>query len=161
MPLTETANYLNFAGLFWDIAGACLLGKGLLASNNTIGNLAGSGWGGLSFPLVRSGCEQRINTRFGLSILVIGFVTQAVSGIGITLDFGWSIALALSVFVPIGWLFEHYRIWVLQDTLRVLETCFSEKFDEKEIRETFADYSELDWKTVTINTGHEFATSSA
>jgi hypothetical protein len=80
------ATWLSAIGAIYDIAGAYLLSKALFAVK-PIGLImqASSGWGGFSTPLLRMFCEQKVDSRFGLGLLILGFILQALSSTGMKL----------------------------------------------------------------------------
>jgi hypothetical protein len=154
--LNDAPNYLSGAGLVWDIAGAYLLARGLWVNDRSIFDLAASGWGFTS-AIVRSGCEHRLDTKFGLWLLIGGFGIQAVSSVLVKVDFEFSMWIALLVVLPLSWLGAHYKVWVLGDTLRVLKLREQGGIQEATLRKTFSDYPDRIWKMVVINSGYEFA----
>ena len=68
----ENATLLGAAGIAWDISGGIALSKGLIMDDETLRRRAGSYWGS-SPPAIRGLCEQRIDARFGLAQLLLGF----------------------------------------------------------------------------------------
>jgi hypothetical protein len=156
MELTEASNYLGAAGLVWDIAGAWLLSRGMWIEDKSVMKLSSSGWG-FSTSLLRSYCEQRLDTKLGLQLLILGFLIQAVSSAGISVDITCAIWVALLVLVPLGWFYAHYKVWVLRDTFCALETRSVRDVQEATVRETFSDYPDRIWNMATINSGYQFA----
>jgi LPXTG-motif cell wall-anchored protein len=68
---------LFVVGLAFDLVGAYLLSRGLLASHHSLAVHATSYWGGN--PTVAVGlAEDRVDGRFGLLYLALGFAVQAV-----------------------------------------------------------------------------------
>lgn len=152
--LLDSPNYLSAAGLIWDIAGAYLLGRAMLADDRAILDLAGTGWG-MTLPILRNGIEHRLNTRFGLSLLIIGFSMQAFASAGVNLGIGTSVLVGALFLIPFGWLHAHYKIWVLRDTFRALEKLTSPLF-ESVVRKAFEDYPDRIWELSKINSGYVF-----
>ncbi|WP_346891457.1 hypothetical protein [uncultured Roseibium sp.] len=156
MLWNENPNYLSGAGLVWDIAGAYLLGRGLLVADKAIMDLAKTKWS-FSASILRSECEHRLDTKFGLGLLIFGFLIQALASAWVNLDLASATWLAFLVVVPLGWLHGHYQVWVLMDTFRALETLPTRDLTEEILRKTFADYPERIWKMAVINSDFDFA----
>lgn len=107
------------SGLIWDFFGAYFLAKALIFSKDqSIGRQAGTYWD-LSIPLLRALCEQRLDARFGIGMLMTGFSLQFVAALGVTTD--WP-AIFLLVF-PILLVFFTYRRnydrWLISSCLRI------------------------------------------
>ncbi len=156
MLSNDAPNYLSGAGLVWDIAGAYLLGRGLWVTDRSILDLASSGYG-ITLPILRSSCEQRIDTKFGLWMLITGFAIQAVSSIWLKVDFALATWVALSVGLPLIWMAAHYKVWVLMDTFRALEMRAHRDLQEETLRRAFSDYPDRIWNMAVLNSGYEFA----
>ncbi len=62
-------------GLGFDIIGAVLLARGLLLNPSAIARL--NTWGGLELGDTVDRCRNWVDAAFGLSFLVVGFVSQA------------------------------------------------------------------------------------
>ena len=67
---------LFVVGIGFDIAGACLLGRGLLTSALGIARRATS-YLGYSGPLATSQIEDKVDAIVGLAALILGFILQA------------------------------------------------------------------------------------
>jgi hypothetical protein len=98
-------------GLGFDVAGACLLAKGLLLSPQQIRGLSGAYWGWNARDIVLR-VDDKVAGSFGVLALVLGFLAQSVGyvvllSIGGTsrYDFGrGAIAVAaVAVGCAIGW----------------------------------------------------------
>jgi len=88
-------NFVNVAGLCYDIAGAVLLGRAVIFNKKEkIAQQVGSYWD-YNKPLIPSVVEGRIDAVVGLGLMVAGFVLQAAS----TLWPGWWWELVISVVV--------------------------------------------------------------
>lgn len=110
MKMISDPNYLNMAGLLFDIVGAVILAKSIFF--NSVAAIAGQAtttWRdnpSLRFAL----CEQRVDAWFGLPLLVVGFLIQFASDF-ISLEIGPSALIALSspLFV-LGYFFSRRRL---------------------------------------------------
>jgi hypothetical protein len=73
------ANYVNLAGLIYDIVGAVLLGRAVIFnSKEKIAQQVGTAWG-YNKHLIPVVVEGRIDAAVGLVVLTTGFVLQAIS----------------------------------------------------------------------------------
>jgi hypothetical protein len=74
-------NCLTVAGLIYDIGGAALLARALFFSSigelRTQATVRITGMPGLQRAL----CEQRVDARFGLVLLIVGFLLQLVGSL--------------------------------------------------------------------------------
>jgi hypothetical protein len=85
------------AGLGLDVAGAYLLGKGLLTSPRAIIKRA-TPYDDFSYPLALAQAEDRVDAVAGVAVLLTGFALQALAytlSIGFALDpgTGWVMAI--------------------------------------------------------------------
>ena len=106
-----TTNYFNLAGLVFDIAGASVLGWGILS--NSIERIAWQAATQWSFNrgLARALSEQHIDARIGVPLLVAGFALQLVSVC--QSGSGWVLAVAFGVLaVCLGWYFLNRKRWI-------------------------------------------------
>lgn len=96
--------WLAAAGIAWDISGGIALAKGLILDDDTLRRRSGSYWGS-SPPAIRGLVEQRIDAKFGISQLFVGFILQLVSAGGLVVAPAVAVILAL----PIGLAWFFYR----------------------------------------------------
>jgi hypothetical protein len=79
MRVITDPNYLNVAGLVFDIAGASLLAKSIFFNPAAgIAAQAQPTWDD-NYGLRLALCEQRVDAWFGLPLLVVGFFVQLAS----------------------------------------------------------------------------------
>jgi hypothetical protein len=91
------------AGAGLDIAGAILLGRGLLAAPTTMVGRAGSPFGGANYKALASEVEDRVDAVAGVAAIGAGFLAQAtgymlVIGLGLSAGIGWARAIVAFVF---------------------------------------------------------------
>jgi hypothetical protein len=73
-------------GACYDILGAVLLARSFLAvTSNRLIAQSSSGWGGFSAPLLRMFCEQKGDAQFAVVLLVVGFLLQGISALGVNI----------------------------------------------------------------------------
>jgi hypothetical protein len=90
MRVVTDPNYLNVAGLVFDIAGASLLARSIFFNRAAgIAAQARPTWDD-NYDLRLALCEQRVDAWFGLPLLVAGFFAQLASDF-VSID-GWSAA---------------------------------------------------------------------
>ena len=91
---------LSALGVTCDIVGALVIARGLvLQRSNAIRSAASPMWDG-NLALPKGLIEQRIDARYGTLLLVIGFVLQLGSALGLTvgwLTFGFGVALLAGI----------------------------------------------------------------
>jgi len=99
-PLADACSFLSIdelftAGLGFDLAGAALLGFGLLVSSRDIIRRSATLAGANDVEAVRL-AESRIDGRFGFASIALGFVCQAVAYVavigGLAVRTGWRAA---------------------------------------------------------------------
>lgn len=111
---------LAVAGRIWDIAGAFFLGKALVFSKDkSIMAQAGAYWD-FSLPLLLMLCEQRVDARFGLSLLGFGFFLQIVASIGMGANWGVGFLLLVPILLVYHWHSVHRSYLVVKDALSVI-----------------------------------------
>jgi hypothetical protein len=72
-------NYLNVAGLVFDIVGAALLAKSIFFNPaESIAAQASPTWDD-NYGLRLALCEQRVDAWFGMPMLILGFLVQLAS----------------------------------------------------------------------------------
>jgi hypothetical protein len=102
----DNAAWLAVAGAVCEIVGAWLIARALLAKPQQM--LAQSmSYAGPSGPLLRMFCEQKIDTYFGLGLLIFGFIFQAGSSAGIKINL--LLLLCLVSILVIGFIFYIVR----------------------------------------------------
>jgi hypothetical protein len=77
-PMTFSLTDLFLVGLGYDITGAILLARGLIASATGISLLVATYWGGFNNDDAVDRCKNRIDGESGLALLALGFLLQAV-----------------------------------------------------------------------------------
>lgn len=97
-------NVLNVAGIMYDILGATLLAKAIaFTSDKLLAAQAGSytGWNPV---LLAALDEQRLDAKYGLGILIAGFLLQLLAAIGIGPDVPplWLFGFALVLVAIVG-----------------------------------------------------------
>ena len=96
-------NSFVFVGLIYDIIGVIVLGSALTATTDRhIEQLSQTYWDA-SVPECKTLLEQRMDSRFGLTTVVLGFSLQAIGATGLNISkhsvFYCLIALFLVTFV--------------------------------------------------------------
>ncbi len=105
--LTFSIDDLFLAGIGLDVAGAYLLGRGLLTEPATILRKATPYWN-FSAPVALAQAEDRVDAIAGIVVLLVGFGLQALAytvsiGFGLGPGRGWERAVtALSASVIVG-----------------------------------------------------------
>jgi hypothetical protein len=98
------AVWLSVLGALYDIAGAYLLSKALfIVKPKGLLMQASSGYGGFSAHILRMFCEQKVDARFGLGLLIGGFILQALSSAGVKVNFLWALVLMLPGIAVFAW----------------------------------------------------------
>jgi hypothetical protein len=101
MKIIADPNYLNVAGLVFDIAGAALLAKSIFFNQATsIAAQATPTWGD-NYGLRLALCEQRVDAWFGLPLLVVGFLVQLASDL-VSVDALSAIVLGLLALLAVA-----------------------------------------------------------
>lgn len=97
-----------FIGAWYDVAGAILLARSFLAAtSNQLLAQSSSGYGGFSVYLLRTLCEQKVDARFAVVLLVVGFLLQALAAMSISIDNIW---IAVAIAIPLPVIFAGYLI---------------------------------------------------
>lgn len=95
---------LIVVGLIHDVAGAMILVRAIAFARDKIINAqAGTYWGGNN-ALLRALCEQRYDARWGLALIVTGFLWQIVAQILSSAGYLFEISLISLVASPIAYL---------------------------------------------------------
>jgi len=149
-----SSGMLSAAGIAWDISGALALSMALaLIPDERLQAQAGSYWG-TNPTAFRAYCEQRLDTRFGLLQLLVGFTLQAFAAVGISISASGAAVIA-GLIVPAWWIYRHnFPYWALRDSLRLSVT---EGAQEHIWRKHFLDVPDLLWSQVLWNEGIIFA----
>lgn len=146
---------LAAAGIAWDISGAVALARGLILDDDTLRRRAGSYWGS-SPPAIRGLCEQRLDAKFGLLQLLLGFSLQFLAAMGVSVSFVGALPLAL----PIGAAWALYRYnypyWV---TIASLRHAASDTTEDA-WRRHFLDVPEMVWRSAVVQLRLEFKSPS-
>jgi hypothetical protein len=92
---------LFMAGIGLDVAGAYLLGRGLLTRPATIIRKSNSPYGGVSYATAAGQISDRVDAIAGIATLVAGFTVQAAAyilliGFDLSGGRGWARAVAAS-----------------------------------------------------------------
>ncbi len=110
---------LAAAGAIWDLVGAFYLAKALIFNpDQSMRRQAGAYWD-ISIPLLRSLCEQRIDARFGIAMLMIGFLLQLLGSMGIKADWPVDILLLLPLIMVVYSRNRNFDQWVIASCLRI------------------------------------------
>ncbi|WP_163268742.1 hypothetical protein [Chelativorans alearense] len=148
-------SWLTAAGIACDISGAVALARGLFfVPDEKLRRQAGSYYG--SNPSAyRAFVEQRLDTRFGLAQLVVGFTLQAVAAVGVSVPF--AVAAVIAGLIPFAWLIylHNFSYWVVRDTLQM--TVREDSLERIWREEHFPDIPDLLWAQVIWNEGITFA----
>jgi hypothetical protein len=145
---------LAAAGIAWDISGAIALSRGFFfVSDDKLRRQAGSYWGS-NPPAMRAFCEQRLDTRFGLGQLLVGFALQGVAALGFSIS-GLAAGVIAGGALFAWWVYLYnFPYWVTRDTLAL---GVDESSLERVWRIHFPDVSEDLWQRVLWNEGISFA----
>ncbi|PBB34351.1 hypothetical protein CK214_08575 [Mesorhizobium sp. WSM3882] len=88
-------------------------------------------------------CEQRIDARFGISIIIIGITIELFAALHLEVPFG----MAVIVVAPLVCTFHYYQrmylYWVTRDSL--LFAVYP--VDQRTWRYHFPDVSEQEWRS--------------
>lgn len=147
-------NGLSLAGIAWDFSGAIALSRGwFFVTDAGLKRQAGSAWG-TNPATARAFAETRLDTRFGLAQLLLGFGMQFVASAGVSISPGIS-ALAIGV-IAVTWTIylAGYPYRVIRDGLRL---SVSGEAAESTWRKHYLDMPDLLWNRVLVNEGIEFA----
>mgnify|MGYP001294647876 CR=1 FL=1 len=147
----EGAAPLAAAGIAWDISGGIALARGLILDDDTLNRRAGSSWGS-SPPAIRGLCEQRIDAKFGLTQLLIGFLLQLLSACGVTANPLLAIFLALLTLLAWAVYRLNFAYWVTLASLRHVSSDTS----EETWRQHFLDIPEMTWRAAVAQLGLTF-----
>ena len=100
-----SVNFVNLAGLIYDIAGAFLLGRAVVFNKKEkIAQQVGTAWGH-NKGLIPAVVEGRVDAVVGLALMIAGFVLQGLSAFW----YGWWWELAAALVVLAGILVA-YRV---------------------------------------------------
>lgn len=146
-----TPTPLAAVGIVWDIFGAYALAKGLILDDDTIKRRASSYWD-LSPPAARGLCEQRIDAKFGITQLGIGFTLQLISAIGLQVSWLTATSLLLPLALAWGVYRSQAKLWALKASLSFVNPdVFEETW-----RGHFTDVPDAAWKAVVVKSGVKF-----
>ncbi|MDW9415161.1 hypothetical protein GOB46_08995 [Sinorhizobium meliloti] len=146
----DAATWLSAAGICWDISGGVLLTKGLVLADGQVRRRAGS-YLGSSPPAIRGLCEQRIDARYGLCQLLLGFAMQLVSAVGITASPEVGFLLVFPICFVWHWYLRNFKYWTTMASLRFVESA-----TERVWRVHFQDVPKADWDRIVRRLGIEF-----
>lgn len=143
---------LSASGTMWDIAGAWVVVQGMFFANDAqVAREAASTYGP-NIARLRATAEERIATRFGFGLLLIGFLFQFVASFGVKAGFG-VVGLAVVGLVVVFLMHRHdlpYRVALT--TLRIGPRNVSQEV----WRRHFADLPDLVWARAVWNSGATF-----
>lgn len=145
---TLPVSWLTLSGIAWDISGAIALSRGWFFVRDEVLKRQASSYWGASPAQGRAFAETRLDTRFGIFQLLVGFVLQFFSAAGLTI--GCLVAAFLFLAIGIAWLFflYNYSYWVLRDGVRL---TIGEDAIEENWRAHYPDVSDLHWRRVMTN----------
>lgn len=149
-----TSSWLAASGTVWDIAGAILLARGYLwATDEGIRREKASAWG-MNPGAARAAAEERRNQRFGLSLIIVGFLLQAISNCGVTTSQTGAIAMVI-LLAPVLWIYATtFQYVTVRDGLRI---SFSPTGYERVWRKHHNDVPDRIWYAILWNEGLQFA----
>lgn len=112
-------SWLAVAGALWDIVGALILARGYLwATDEVIRRETASAYG-VNPVAARSAAEERMNQRYGLALIICGFVMQAGSSTGISVPPAIA-GVAVTMLVPVvGFYLCTFQYQTVRDGLRI------------------------------------------
>lgn len=145
---SNAISWLSAAGIMWDLSGAIALARGFFFNTDEqLGRQFGSYYGA-NPSAYRAFFEQRLDTKFGLSQLLFGFLLQFFAACGISTV--WSTALLFAAPIAPAWFvfITNRTIWAAVDAVRLSVTP-----DAQELtwRKHFSDLSDLQWKRIILN----------
>lgn len=108
-------NLYSIAGVIYDIAGAILLAEALVRTRDEVLVSQSQTLPGGNLGLFAALEEQRHDARFGLALLITGFVLQLIAAIGYTLPVNW-LSGSLLVAVLVGALLW-WRLWARRSAI--------------------------------------------
>jgi hypothetical protein len=126
--LRTMSSSLSVVGLFYVVVGALLLAKAFLNSDRRIEILARPYWD-LGVPLVRLYVEQRIDGRFGLTLLAVGLSLQAAVWFGGDLPHFFSLLIALAVIPVVIWYRTNRDCWVVRAVFRICQRVMPKEWE--------------------------------
>lgn len=129
------ASYLSASGLLWDLAGAWYLAKAFIFSKDDAIRAQSGTYYDLSVPVLRALCEQRLEAKFGVIHLFIGFGMQFLSAVGLTASFGMSAFLLLPIGFLRHWYGYNFDYWVATVAIRI-------GMNKPEVSDVFAHHFE-------------------
>lgn len=150
---TNNVNWLSAAGIAWDISGAIAISRNwFFISNEKLERQAGSYWGA-SPATARSYVETRLDTRFGLAQLVLGFLLQLAASIGIVASF--EVWAAMMIAIACAWIFylPNFQYWMVRESLRISVVPDAQ---EEIWRKHYQDVPNRIWERVLLNEGISF-----
>ncbi|OKP79649.1 hypothetical protein BTE77_05985 [Ensifer adhaerens] len=148
-----TVPWLATAGIIWDLSGAIALVRGFFfTSDRQLEQQFGSYWGA-NPSAYRAFFEQRLDTRFGLTHLILGFSLQLLASLGLRASFGAAL-LIISPIIISWFAFQAGRSYrAAFDAVRLSVTLDAQ---EEVWRQHFSDLSEIEWKRIVWNQGITF-----
>ena len=154
MDINLNPQWLAAAGLCWDLSAAIALSRGFFGlSNQQLKRLSRSYWGA-NPSAVRSFCEQRRDTRFGLIHLAVGSAIQILAALGLTISANqaW---LCIGALAPVWvWFLSTYTT---RTTTEAIQLSLTPDAQEQTWRKHFSDVSDLDWARIVVNNDIQFA----
>lgn len=148
--IPSNVSWLNASGAIWALAGGLFLSRGLLMADDAIKRRAGTYWDS-SPPAIRGLCEQRIEAKFGLAQILIGFLLQLVASLGVTVSLGLGVLSVLSIAFVAHYYSRYFKYWVTVASLR-----FVEEATEKNWRLHFLDVPDNVWRDAARRVGVVF-----
>jgi hypothetical protein len=113
------ATWLAAIGTLYDIVGAVVLIRALMwARPLELFRAAVQVWDA-DAELLRAQCTQKVDALWGTTILVFGFLLQALSSMGVSID-GWIAWILVAVLVALLAVFhfwlraKHFRRWYMR-----------------------------------------------
>lgn len=134
------AAWLAVVGALYDIAGAYLLSKALFAVKpKELIIQASSGWGGFSTPMLRMFCEQKVDSRFGLGLMICGFALQALSSAGMKMTGLWTSFLVVPGIGVLVWYKTRESTMVRNLVRQALNTRFDQADTDRLFNQAFKE----------------------
>ena len=112
-------SWLAAVGAVWDITGATILARGYLWATDEIIRKETASAYGMNPGAARSAAEERMNQRYGLALIICGFVMQAGSNAGITITAAMAGIAVLLIIPVVGYYLGTFQYQTVCDGLRI------------------------------------------
>lgn len=149
-------SWLAMAGIAWDISGAIALSRGLFfVGDEQIKLQNATYWNANPFKQ-RAEAEARMDTKYGLIQLVVGFSFQFLAAAGASIPFAPAMFFFSAIAISWTIYLYNYPYWTVRDALQLICASSEGEPSEHVVRNVFKDVPEHLWQRIVVNEGFKF-----